>query len=132
MSLSIDQAFVSSFIAAEFGLPIAHENVSYDPVPGEPYAELLNLPNSVEPFTVADINETSGLFRIILRYPTGQGSIAVKQKAEEIMAFYGIGTNVTYNGQSATITAVQRQAGHPEDAIYKLVITIRYQAYLAR
>ena len=132
MSLKIDQAFVQSFIDGDFGLPIDYENMPYTPVSGTAFAELIHLPNPIDSLTFADMNETSGIFRIILRYPADGGAIAAKTKAEAIMAHYPIGSSVAYSGQSATIRSVDRQAGVVEDAWYTLVVSIRYISFITR
>ena len=132
MSLKIDQAFVQSFIDGDFGLPVDYENMPYTPVSGTAFAELINIPNPIDSLTLADMNETCGLFRIILRYPVDSGAITAKAKAEEIMAHYPIGSSVAYSGQSATIRSVDRQAGVVEDAWYTLVVSIRYISFITR
>ena len=110
MSIKIDQAFVQSFNNGSFGLPINYENMPYTPVSGTAYAELISLPNPIDSLSLSDMNETSGIFRVILRYPIDGGAITPKAKAEEIMAHYPIGSSVAYSGQSATIRSVSRQA----------------------
>jgi len=132
MSLKIDQAFVQSFIDGSFGLPVDYENMPYTPVSGTAFAELIHLPNPIDSLTLADMNETSGIFRIILRYPADGGAIAAKTTAEAIMAHYPIGSSVAYSGQSATIRSVDRQAGVVEDAWYTLVVSIRYISFITR
>jgi len=132
MSIKIDQAFVQSFIDGSFGLPVDYENMPYTPVSGTAFAELIHLPNPIDSLTLADMNETSGIFRIILRYPADGGAIAAKTKAEAIMAHYPIGSSVAYSGQSATIRSVDRQAGVVEDAWYTLVVSIRYISFITR
>ena len=132
MSIKIDQAFVQSFIDGNFGLPVDYENMPYTPVSGTAFAELIHLPNPIDSLTLADMNETSGLFRVILRYPVDSGAITAKAKAEEIMAHYPIGSSVAYSGQSATIRSVDRQAGVVEDAWYTLVVSIRYISFITR
>ena len=132
MSLKIDQAFVQSFIDGSFGLPVDYENMPYTPVSGTAFAELIHLPNPIDSLTFADMNETSGIFRIILRYPADGGAIPAKTKAEAIMAHYPIGSSVAYSGQSATIRSVDRQAGVVEDAWYTLVVSIRYISFITR
>ena len=132
MSIKIDQAFVQSFIDGSFGLPVDYENMPYTPVSGTAFAELIHLPNPIDSLTFADMNETSGIFRIILRYPADGGAIPAKTKAEAIMAHYPIGSSVAYSGQSATIRSVDRQAGVVEDAWYTLVVSIRYISFITR
>jgi len=132
MTIKIDQAFISHFIAQDFGLPIAHENIDYTPSAGTAYAQLINAQNEDAPMSLADSNEGTGVFRVILRYPTNVGAVAAKQKADQIMAQFKIAQRIAYDGQSATILRHGREPGVAEDGWYKLVITFRYWAYVAR
>ena len=135
--LAVDQAFVSAFINAAFGLPIAHENLPYTPTAGTADAELLNIPNDVTPYSLRDSDETTGLFRVILRYPVDTGAVAAKTMTDAIFAVFKLGTTVSYNATgnpvtSAQVVGVQRLPGVVEDGWYKLVLTIRYRAFLRR
>lgn len=132
MSLKIDQAFLQAYTNGNFGLEIADQNEPFDPTAGTPYAELINAPNPITYFGTKHYNETSGVFRIILRYPLNQGAVDAKTKAEEIMAYFPVRSRVTYEGQSARVTSVSRQPGVPEDGWYKVVVTIRYIAIIER
>jgi hypothetical protein len=131
-SAVIDQAFLNTFINAAFGLPIAHENITYKPVPGTAYVELLVLENDVTPWSLNSTNETDGVFRMILRYPADSGGMAAKLKADEMFAVFKIGAEVCYNGSCATITGHSRRPGVAEDGWYKIVADARYRAFLAR
>ena len=132
MSIKIDQAFIQAFIDGAFGLPIAHENSDYSPAAQTAYAELLNLPNDITAFSLNDSNETDGLFRIILRWPENEGSINAKTQADTIMSAFGIGTDVCYSGQCATIVTQDRGNGFNEEGWYKILITIGYYANITR
>lgn len=132
MSIKIDQAFIQSFIDGAYGLETAYQNQPYTPTAGTPYAQLLNIPNDITALDLTDTNETDGLFRIILRYPVDSGAFAAKNQAETIMADYSIGSSVSYSGQSARITAVNRQQGVVEESWYVTLITISYRAFIPR
>jgi hypothetical protein len=132
MSVKIDQALISAFIDASFGLPIAHENGTYDPQPGTDYAELLVLQNNITPLNLSSSNETDGIFRVILRYPAGELAITSKTMADTIFANFGIGQRLSYSGVKVTIMSNQRGPGVNEDSWYKMVLTMSYRAFLAR
>lgn len=132
MSIKIDQALLTAFIDGAFGLPIAHENIHYDPAPGTAYAEILILQNDTTPANLKSSNETDGIFRVILRYPVNKGAVPAKTKADEIFAAYKIGQRLTYSGVALTITGNQRQPGVAEDGWYKLVLSMSYRAFLSR
>jgi hypothetical protein len=127
-SLKIDQAFVTEFIAGAFGLPIAHENVDYEPVQGTPYAEINVLPNNTTKLTLNNSNETDGIFRIHLRYPTGKGAISAKTKAEEIIAYFAPGNRIGYGGQSVLILGTDRKQGIQNENWYEIIVTLTYWA----
>ena len=127
-SLSIDQAFTYEFIAGAFGLPIAHENRFYKPVQGTPYAEIKVMPNDVSKLTLNNSNQTTGIFRIYLRYPTGSGAVAAKTKAEEIITYFAPGNRKVYSGQSVLIEKAARKEGIQNQNWYELIITLSYWA----
>lgn len=130
--VEIDHAFVQAFVDGFFELPIAYENEEYTPVAGTPYAELINLPNDVTAWSLADTDSTDGAFRIILRYPADTGAVDAKTKADEIMSVFSVGESICYSNVCATVTNAGRGPGVPEDGWYKVVITIGYVAYLTR
>ena len=129
---AVDQAFISSFVNADFGLPIAHENRDYTPVQGTAYAEILVLQNDKTPWSVEDVDESDGVFRVILRYPSGQGVGAVKNKADEIIDNYKNGSEITHNGQTVKIISVNRAVGVQETGWYKMMVDIRYKTFFGR
>lgn len=138
MSVKLDQALVSAFIAGGFGLAIAHENYPYNPVPQTPYAELLVMQNDMTPGTLDDSNDTDGIFRVILRYPPNTGAIAAKKKADDIFSVFKIGQKLSYEGITLWIMGNRRDVpvsvpGVDQDSSwYKLVLTMPYRATLAR
>jgi hypothetical protein len=130
--VKIDQAFVSEFVAGGFGLPIAHENLSYDATEGEAYAEISVLQNNVTPLTLNSSDQTDGIFQVVLRYPANSGAIAIKQKADEILNHFRFGKTFKYGGVSVKTTSLQRQPGINEAGWYKIILTIAYTAILTR
>ena len=127
-SLKIDQAFTFEFIAGAFGLPIAHENINYEPVQGTPYAEIKVMPNDTTKLTQNKSDVTDGIFRIYLRYPAGSGAVAAKTKAEEIIAYFAPGNSIGYSGQSVLIQSTARKEGIQNDNWYEIIITLSYWA----
>lgn len=130
--LKIDQALISAFITGEFCLGIAHENLDYTPQHGKAYAELLVLQNDVTPATLADSNDTDGVFRVILRYPVNSGAVSVKTKADEIFSVFKIGQRLTYDNVDLVILGNRRQPGLGENGWYKVILDMPYRANLTR
>ena len=73
MTTKIDQAFINTYIDADLGLDIAHENTSFKPTAGTEYVELINIPNDTTPLSLNDSDQSDGLFRIILYWPADVG-----------------------------------------------------------
>lgn len=137
MTLKVDQALIKSFIDADFGIAIAHENVDYEPAHGTPYVEITVFDSGSEPFTINGWDENIGLFQAILRYPTTAngkpaGAIPAKTMAESILSHFAIQSQHTYEDQLVRILSHSRGPGAPEDGWYKIVLRMRYQAFTAR
>jgi len=124
----IDQAFTSEFIAGAFGLPIAHENMDYTPAQGTAYAEIKMIPNDVSKLTLNNSNETDGIFRIYLRYPSGTGAVTAKTMADTMLAYFPLGRRITYGTQDVTIMKASRKEGIQNNNWYELIITLSYWA----
>ena len=131
-SVKIDQALIQHFLAGDFGIGVAHENLPYQPVIGEPYAEIIVLQNDITPLDFGHTNETDGIFRVILRYPSDTGAMDAKRKADEIFTHFKIGSQIEYETQKLMIVRHDRAAGYSEQGWYKIVMTIGYRAFLAR
>jgi hypothetical protein len=73
------------------------ENVTFTPVTNVPYQSVYLLMNSPEDTTVADsvMYREKGIFQITLRYPLGNGTVAIMTQAEKIRTAFKIGTILT-------------------------------------
>jgi hypothetical protein len=78
---------------------------------------------------LATTDESFGLYQCIVRYPTDQGAFAIKSKAEEILALFKAGTNISYSGQVVNIISNDRDGGREEGGFYQVVIRANYQAF---
>lgn len=132
MSINIDRAFTKAFQDYAFGLPIAYPNTDSDFRDEEAYAQIKLIPNDVEPLAVSGRDVNTGIFQVILRYSLDEGDIKLKLKAEEILSKFKVASTVTYGGDTARITRHKRDPGYSEEGWYKMVLTIRYIAFLAR
>lgn len=132
--LRVDQGLINKFITAFPTFPTAHENSKYTPVAGTAYAELYVNPNDQTAFS-CDTDVTDGLFKIILRYPVNAGAITAKTMADSIFSIYPVDSYIYYpdtTGQKTEITGISRDTGYHEAGWYKLVISIRYNAFIRR
>ncbi len=139
--LAIDQVFINKFIESNFGLPIVHENASYDPIPGTAFVELLCLNNDITEYSLAHSMETEGIFRAILKYPPGEYAIAAKTMADNIFAAFPLGSLIAYGTVKSKIIQHKRQTGtvgkeltttFPDEGWYKLVVSIMHKTFITR
>ena len=126
--IEAQQAFVSDFITQAFGLPIAYENDDYDPTPGTPWVAIRTFPGQTFPGAIAGTQpEQAGFFQFVLNYPTGEGAMAAKLKAQDIFDAYPIARRVTYGGEAARVTSYQQFDTSPQGGWFQLVGRIFYE-----
>jgi hypothetical protein len=133
--LKINQAFIDSFIKAGFFDKdrIAHENVNFTPPKDGMYAEILLIENDVTPAVLtADVYETDGVFRVILRSRADGGAVAARAMSDRITAYYYFGRSIEYDTQRVTIRHFSAAPGESRDGWYTFIITIYYRAYARR
>jgi hypothetical protein len=130
--VKIEQALITAFKNGGFGLAIAYENLVYTPVTGTPYAELLTHIGETNPLTLNDLDETSGLFRVVLHYPKDGGTIAARKKADEVTTVFKIGSRFSFGGVTLTVTSNNQRISSLDDGWHNLIIDIFYTAFLAR
>lgn len=130
--ITVYQCLINSFIVGNFGLSIAHENIDFDPDFGTPYAEIKVLENDKSGYSVSTSDNTDGILQIILRYPINDGAINIRTKSQLIEDYYKIGKHFTYNNQEVIITGFNEYPGVPEIGWYKLVLSVKYTAFIKR
>jgi hypothetical protein len=130
--LKINQALINAFVTAFPSFPTAHRNSDYVPVLGTAYAELITNNNDQTAYSVSTSDQTDGIFKVILRYPVGKGAIAADTMADSVFATYKVGNRISYSTQEVIVTGVSSGNGYPENGWYKLVLSIRYKAFIRR
>ena len=132
MTVDIHRALVGAFIAEDFGLPIAYENMHYTPEHGEDYFALRVLQNDITAYTLAHTDESDGVFRIILRTEPGAGAIAPQVKTEQVLSAFRLGRRLVEDTTVVLVTSKQVQPGVVADGWYTTVIDVRYRAFSKR
>ena len=126
--IEAQQAFVSDFITQAFGLPIAHENVTYEPTQGTPWVRVQSFPGAAFAGDVnADTTEQPGFFQFSLFYPEGEGAMPAKLKAQAIFDAYPIGRRLTYGGKRVRVTSYQQFDTAPQGGWFQVVGRIFYE-----
>lgn len=128
MSLKIEQAFLSDFIAQDFGLPIHHENTEYKPEPGSPYVAVKMFENSETAAALSGLNETDGFFQFTLFYPEGNGAMPAKAKRATMLAAFPVGRRLTFDGQYVDVRGTQPLSAAPDGGWFQAVGRVFYRA----
>jgi hypothetical protein len=131
-AVNIDQAFVFDFMAQDFGLEIAHDN---EDMPSQGQSEWCAIRvhhNPERRKTIADLNQMTGVFSVVLYYPEGNGAMPAKLKAQEILDAYPVDRELSYAGQVAKVSGHWRPQAAPEDGWYKIRCEIFFEAFLPR
>lgn len=147
MSEAVDQALISTIMDGGLGIDIVHENGVYSvwdgssytshtgvytPDSNREYCEIRNFPGLRAPYSLSDSDDETGLFQVILKYPSDVGGYTIKAKAEEVMALFKPGTPVSYAGQNVNIESKNRDGGRIEGGYYQIVVRINYRAFVPR
>ncbi|HEX4918047.1 MAG TPA: DUF4128 domain-containing protein [Limnobacter sp.] len=83
---------------------IAGENGTYTPVTGTPYQATTLLPASTLTRDVAErVHEERGIFQVMVCYPSAQGPVNARTRAEAIRQHYTAGLRLTEGGQDVEI-----------------------------
>ena len=78
------------------GLPIAWENVSYNPVAGNPFLRVMHFPVDTDKLTIgnAGLMDSDGIMVLGLNYPAGMGSGDALENADAISAAFLVGQSI--------------------------------------
>jgi hypothetical protein len=132
MSISVDKALTNSFINADFGIAIAHENKSYAPVNGTPYAQITVFDSGKVGASLSGWDQQVGIFQVVLRYPENKGAIQAKTKAEAILSHFKLYSEHSYEDQDVVITSIAKSHGHNEDGWFKIVLRMNFKSFTPR
>jgi len=147
MSIAIDQAFTNAMITGGLAIDLVHENgvystwngSSYDSQTGvyEPqarreFAEMRHFPADGAPISLANTNENTGLYQVLLKYPAVVADMTAKLKAEDVLAILKPTALLTYAGQVVEIISSSRDGGVNAGGYYEILIRANYRAFVAR
>ena len=131
VTVDIDNIFVETLKSASYvGLPAVFENQDDTPKQQKEYIELLMFQNQNIALGLSEVDEGSGVFRVILYWPRDTGDIKAKQKAEEIRDLFPIRKIFTKGNSKVQITQNHREPGVPEPGWFKIVVSIYYRVFI--
>jgi len=121
-------------------LDIAWPNILHEPkktsLGGQetflPFLELKFAGESVVPVTLDGLTKVTGTFVLNVRYAMNSGAVQVDNVAGEILKYYCIGREFSYEGRKIQIIGNSLEPGAPDFGWYKTSISVRYQTYQGR
>ena len=86
-------------------LPTAGENGTYQPVTGQAYQSIALIPaNTVTRDLRGEVNDKTGIFQITVCYPSAQGPVAARARADLIVAHFAPRSRLTEGDVKVEIT----------------------------
>ena len=154
MTQEVDQALITAILDGELEIDVVHENGVYSvwngavykhltgvyiPENNREFCEVRNFPASRTALSLAHSDQETGIFQIILKYPSDVGAHTIKAKAELIIDLFVIGESVSYINQDYTpvtqevyVESKTRDGGRQQGGFYQIVIRINYYAFVSR
>ena len=111
-------------------IPIAYENVHFDPPANAVYLRCFLLPADTTDNTIkGDLTEYRGLFQVTIVYPAGVGPTSAESLASEIAALYTAKSRLAYGGKTVMVATPMRERPALQDAgTYTIPMDCRYAA----
>ena len=130
----INGALVSAYLASGV-MPqarTAFEGVKFDPVTGQSWARLTDLPSGREPAAFGGANpvERTGILQIDLFHPLNSGTGPVLADADKALSFYTPGKRLDYQGQKVLIRKAERSQLRTEQVWQSVAISVFYTAWI--
>lgn len=130
----INGALVSAYLASEI-MPksrTAFEGRTYDPVVGQGWARLTDMPSGREPAAFGGVNpvERTGYLQVDVYRTKGTGTAELLADADKALAFYQPGRRFEYEGQSVLVRKAERSPIRTEPTWQSIAIFIHYTAWI--
>jgi hypothetical protein len=127
-NLKIRQALEIQLGTVTPSIETADENVSYDPSSDTPYQRISMLPaEPVNPSFGDNFHRESGIFQVLLCYPSNVGTGDIGAQAELIRNAFKRGNSFTVDGVTVQIERTPAiSSGFPDGDRYCVPVRIRY------
>lgn len=128
----IHSAMVSAYLASAV-MPqarTAFEGRSFEPVQGQSWARLTNMPSRRDKFGIraTDSSEAAGILQIDLFFPRNTGHAPILDAADKLIEHFDPHTVIEYEGQRVKIRRAQRSQIRSEPVWLSVSIDIYYWA----
>ena len=131
MQSNVRKAFEKMLVALPDGLGsanTAYENVSFTPVPTQPYQLSRLVPLSVENPTLGDnYHREVGFYQVVLSYPKGKGVGALSTMADKVKDYFKRGTTLVEATDKIVVDRTPEISSvYINDTRAEITIRIRY------
>lgn len=128
---NIRSAFAEHLLTYPQVPAIAWENVTFNPVAGQPYLKPTLLPGEPQQAEIGTdgINMHPGIYQISIFYPSGGGVYSVNQLRDGLINHFKRGTVLTYSGDSVRVVKSYPGPMLQEADYIQIPITIQFRAY---
>lgn len=112
--------------------PVVWENSdTYSPVSGTPYLAEHYLPAPTVPVGVADnsSNDFRGVYQIDIRAPLNKSKFKANQIADQVLAHFRRGTEMTFGGIKVRVETADRAQGRPDGGWWFVPVSINWRAF---
>jgi hypothetical protein len=132
----INGALVSAYLASGV-MPqarTAFEGVKFEPVAGQSWARLTNMPTDRDKPGLApsDSSQVTGILQVDLYWPKGSGTGPIIAAADQLLSCFEPHSSVEYQGQRVKIRRVRRSQIRPDDVWQSISVDIYYRATIVR
>ncbi|WGK60509.1 phage tail terminator-like protein [Halopseudomonas sp. SMJS2] len=132
--IKINAALVSAYLACGV-MPrerTAFEGVRFDPVSGQSWARITDLPSSNDPAGLGQHapDERMGILQIDIFHPKGTGTAPILGDAQKALSFFHKGRRLEYEGQGVLIRKSQRSQIRQEELWQFVSVDVHYTAWV--
>lgn len=131
--IKINAALVSAYLACGV-MPwerTAFEGVEFDPVTGQSWARITDLPSSNDPAGLGRHapDERLGILQIDLFHPRGTGTAPILGDAQRVLQYFNKGRRLDYDGQVVKVRKSQRSQIRTEELWQSVSVDVHYMAW---
>lgn len=126
----IAEALYAGAKIATDGIGQSWENMSYEPIEGEPYARMTFPVHLVDPGMGVDgLNMHRGIFEVSLFYPLGAGILPMLRKADEVGGVMGRGSEFIFGSAKVRVESISRGPLIYDKAWAQLPLNIKWRCH---
>ncbi len=128
----IHQALTQSLLDLNLGIPIAHENVNFNPPEDSPWIDVTRLPNERESLTKYEVDEETGIYQISYYQPSGSSVGEMLQNIDTILQLYVHNAHLVAGDQTVVVVNSGHNEGRNDNGWYRIDISVSYKTDIIR